>query len=566
VRGLLRSIAFHSWFAKVSLLAFVSITLPIANITNTSIANAAPNPIEIISITESSSTSVEILFNSNLPKKQLSYYVINAAIELPVAAPQSSKTQNVSAIAPKNIKKIIKTKATGLITAEMKNLNPKAAYNFSISAKTNKGKMISTAPVEYSPLSNLMDLLSNLPADWGNPKPIQLPTPTPTSTPIAAPAFTLSSSSETRTVNTAATGFTINSTGGAIASFAISATPPGMSFNTSTGALTGTPNTVAGATAYTITATNASGSATQTFTLTVAIVAPAFTISSASETKASGSAITGYTISLTGGAIASYAISPAAPAGLTFSTSTGLLSGTPTTVAAATAYTITATNASGSATQTFTLTVTAAVYTVGQTGPGGGKIFYVAATPFACGPTMSSSCTYLEAAPSGWNVGSDPTRTWAQSSPVNYQSTTVNNASSPETATASVIGSGYRNTRAIILQGNNNPDSSAAALADAYSPNIGGVVIDDWFLPSLRELNEMCKWVRNQLGTSEATDCNNSGAINTGPGASGFGTATNYSSSTEAASFSRYNSNIGVGGLSGEGKRFSMYVRPVRAF
>ena len=564
--GLLRSIAFHSWFAKVSLLAVVSITLPIANITNTSIANAAPNPIEIISITESSSTSVEILFNSNLPKKQLSYYVINAAIELPVAAPQSSKTQNLSAIAPKNIKKIIKTKATGLITAEMKNLNPKAAYNFSISAKTNKGKMISTAPVEYSPLSNLMDLLSNLPADWGNPKPIQLPTPTPTSTPIAAPAFTLSSSSETRTVNTAATGFTINSTGGAIASFAISATPPGMSFNTSTGALTGTPNTVAGATAYTITATNASGSATQTFTLTVAIVAPAFTISSASETKASGSAITGYTISLTGGAIASYAISPAAPAGLTFSTSTGLLSGTPTTVAAATAYTITATNASGSATQTFTLTVTAAVYTVGQTGPGGGKIFYVAATPFACGPTMSSSCTYLEAAPSGWNVGSDPTRTWAQSSPVNYQSTTVNNASSPETATASVIGSGYRNTRAIILQGNNNPDSSAAALADAYSPNIGGVVIDDWFLPSLRELNEMCKWVRNQLGTSEATDCNNSGANNTGPGASGFGTATNYSSSTEAQSFSRYNSNIGVGGLSGEGKRFSMYVRPVRAF
>jgi hypothetical protein len=86
---------------------------------------------------------------------------------------------------------------------------------------------------------------------------------------IAPPAFTLSSSSETRTVNTAATGFTINSTGGIIASFAISATPTGMSFNTTTGALTGTPNTVASATNYTITATNASGNATQTFTLTV---------------------------------------------------------------------------------------------------------------------------------------------------------------------------------------------------------------------------------------------------------------------------------------------------------
>jgi len=86
---------------------------------------------------------------------------------------------------------------------------------------------------------------------------------------VAAPAFTLSSSSETRTVNTAATGFSINSTGGAIASFAISATPPGMSFDTSTGALTGTPTTVASATAYTVTATNATGSTTQTFTLTV---------------------------------------------------------------------------------------------------------------------------------------------------------------------------------------------------------------------------------------------------------------------------------------------------------
>ena len=87
---------------------------------------------------------------------------------------------------------------------------------------------------------------------------------------LAAPAFTLSSSSETRIVNTAATGFTINSTGGSIASFSISpSAPAGMSFNTTTGALTGTPTSVASATSYTITATNTSGSATATFTLTV---------------------------------------------------------------------------------------------------------------------------------------------------------------------------------------------------------------------------------------------------------------------------------------------------------
>jgi hypothetical protein len=203
---------------------------------------------------------------------------------------------------------------------------------------------------------------------------------------------------------------------------------------------------------------------------------------------------------------------------------------------------------------------------VGETGPGGGVIFYKAITSFTCGPALERRCKYLEVAPSGWNTGSDPLRTWAQSSPIDYQSTTVNNATSPETATASAIGWGYRNTRAIILQGNTDPATSAAALADAYSATVNGAVVDDWFLPSLNELNQMCKWVRNQPWTSDDTNCNNTGAINTGPGASGFGTSSNYSSSTEAASFSRYNSNIGVGGLSGEGKRFSMYVRPIRAF
>jgi hypothetical protein len=188
-----------------------------------------------------------------------------------------------------------------------------------------------------------------------------VPTGGPT---LAAPAFTLSSSSESRTVNTAATGFTIaSSTGGTIASFGISATPPGMSFSTTTGALTGTPNTVATATALTITATNTAGSATQTFTFTVtaALAAPAFTLSSASESRTVNTAATGFTIATsTGGTIASFGIN-ATPPGMSFNTSTGALTGTPNTVATATSFTITATNAAGSVTQTFTLTVIATV-------------------------------------------------------------------------------------------------------------------------------------------------------------------------------------------------------------
>jgi hypothetical protein len=68
--------------------------------------------------------------------------------------------------------------------------------------------------------------------------------------------------------------------------------------------------------------------------------------------------LVGYTISSTGGAVTSYSISPAAPKGLTFSSTTGLLSGKPEVVAAATIYTVTATNSIGSSSKTYTLTVT----------------------------------------------------------------------------------------------------------------------------------------------------------------------------------------------------------------
>jgi len=176
---------------------------------------------------------------------------------------------------------------------------------------------------------------------------------------LAAPAFTMSSYSESVAQNSAIAGYTITSSGGVVASYSISpAAPAGMSFSTSTGLLSGTPTTVKTATEYVVTATNASGSAARTFTLTVTLPAPAFTMSSYSESVVQNSAITGYTITSSGGVVASYSISPAAPAGMSFSTSTGLLSGSPTTVKTATEYVVTATNASGSAARTFTLTVT----------------------------------------------------------------------------------------------------------------------------------------------------------------------------------------------------------------
>ena len=106
---------------------------------------------------------------------------------------------------------------------------------------------------------------------------------------VSAPAFTLSASSATRTYLTSGTAFTTNSTGGLIASFSISATPAGMSFDTSTGTLSGAPTTIAAATTYTVTATNVTGTATQNFVLTVS--ARPITIKAANKTATySGSA------------------------------------------------------------------------------------------------------------------------------------------------------------------------------------------------------------------------------------------------------------------------------------
>jgi hypothetical protein len=93
---------------------------------------------------------------------------------------------------------------------------------------------------------------------------------------LPGPIFSLSASSLNGTVGTSITSYAITSTGGAIASYAIA---PALSngtltFDTTTGLLSGTPNTAASAATYTITATNTTNTATQTFSLTVNALTP----------------------------------------------------------------------------------------------------------------------------------------------------------------------------------------------------------------------------------------------------------------------------------------------------
>jgi hypothetical protein len=62
------------------------------------------------------------------------------------------------------------------------------------------------------------------------------------------------------------------------------------------------------------------------------------------------------------GTVTSYSISPGVPAGLSFNTSTGILSGIPSSPQSETSYTVTATNAAGSTTDSFSIEVLNAFY------------------------------------------------------------------------------------------------------------------------------------------------------------------------------------------------------------
>ncbi len=165
--------------------------------------------------------------------------------------------------------------------------------------------------------------------------------------------------------------------------------PTGVTFNTTTGVLSGTA-TQSGSFPITITATNAKGTATQSFTL---VVDQAPNITSANHTTFTTGTAGTFTLTSTGYLPATYSETGALPTGVTFNASTGVLSGTPAAgTGGSYTLTFTATNATGTSTQTFTLTVvqppviTSANHTTFTTGAAG--TFSVTSTGF---PTVSYS-------------------------------------------------------------------------------------------------------------------------------------------------------------------------------
>jgi feruloyl esterase len=148
------------------------------------------------------------------------------------------------------------------------------------------------------------------------------------------------------------------STGGTATAYSVSpALPAGLNLSFSTGIMSGTPTAVTATASYTVTASNSAGSTTATLTITVNDQPPSgLSYTNGTAVYAIRVPITPNSPTSTGGAVTAYSVSPALPAGLSLSTSTGIISGTPTTATATAGYTVTASNTGGSTTATLTIT------------------------------------------------------------------------------------------------------------------------------------------------------------------------------------------------------------------
>jgi len=189
-------------------------------------------------------------------------------------------------------------------------------------------------------------------------------------------------------------------------------------------------------------------------------------------------------------------------------------------------------------------TTIARTYQVGETGPGGGMVFYDAGTPQSWG-------RYLEAAPTDYQVsGVRKDVPWG-----------CYGASIGPSDRA--IGTGKANTdkiREICTD-----TGIAADVANKYSTNTAGA--GQWFLPSRDELNELCKMYSNGRTDTESFRADPNGCTGSTSPTGGFVNGVYWSSSEHNEYFARWqNFNNGLQGYNYIPKNFSNYVRPVRAF
>ena len=213
-------------------------------------------------------------------------------------------------------------------------------------------------------------------------------------------------------------------------------------------------------------------------------------------------------------------------------------------------------------------------YNVGDRGPGGGIVFYISAAPFtSAGSNCNTTCKYLEVAPATWQgtgIADDTTYQWVvnNSTPTAQDVTTASTEGIAAQSSSEKynwrIGQGFYNTSVMKVSG---ATSEAQAKVLAYA---GGSTAGEWFIPSMNELNELCKYARGQATGDPTVACvAGSGTFkstaNAGTDRGGF-VQEFYWSSTEPTRTLTMFQAFSQGGQSVDYSNSRRYVRPIRAF
>lgn len=265
--------------------------------------------------------------------------------------------------------------------------------------------------------------------------------------------------------------------------------PAGLTLNTTTCSVVGTPSAVSAVTTYTITASNASGNTSTTIKVKVDDVPPsnlAYPFGS-STTLAVGTAVS-ITPTITGG-VTSCSPSPALPTGLSINATTCTISGTPSAAKAATAYTITASNSYGNT--NVIVTITAQLYAPSSISfpfPGG-VINYTTGVAVNVSASISgivTSCSVSPALPTGLALNTSTcaiTGTPTGTSPATNYTITASNASGSANTTVTIGVNPPAPSN--LVYPTSNVLSFAVGVAKTITPTVTGTITNCVANPSL---------------------------------------------------------------------------------